>query len=161
MSGWLILLALAIGAIVGYAHGLIAAVLALVGLMIGGVIGFHLAAAISLGSLNWSLLGALVGALGGASLLGRIGHRARERVRIPGLGLADGILGALLGAAVALSVLWLLAPGLTALRVALPNSSAGGANGILGRIERAVGAGIGGTPLPGGGPGRPPAGRHP
>jgi hypothetical protein len=136
MSGWGVLLALGLGAVVGYAYGLIAAVLALLGLILGGGIGFRIAAAITLGSPGWTLLGALAGALGGASLLGRLGRRARARLRIPGLGLADGVLGAVLGAGVALTVLWWLAPGFTALSLSLPRAPAGARPGILTRIEQ-------------------------
>jgi hypothetical protein len=157
MSGWLVLLALGIGAIVGYSYGLIAAALALLGLLIGGVIGFHVANAISLGAPGWAALGALLGAVAGAGILGRVGHRARNRARIPGIGLADGILGAVLGAAVALIILSFTAPILIGLE---QNVAAvqprGGQPGIFTRIEQALGTPGAGAPGagPAGGPAR-------
>ncbi len=158
-SAWLILLALAIGAIVGYSYGLIAAVLALLGLILGAVIGFHITNAISLGSPGWAGLGALLGALAGASMLGRVGHRARARVRIPGLGVVDGILGALLGAGLAIVVLSFTTPIASRLQLNTAAPQAGrGATTILNRIEQTLG--IGPSPRPRGpGPAPQPAGR--
>lgn len=140
MSGWLVLLALGIGAVVGYSFGLIAAALSLLGLAIGGVIGFHIANAIALGSLGWVALGALLGALAGAGMLGRLGRQAKVRARIPGLGLADGILGAVLGAGVALVILGFTTPILTARQQSVTAAQPAGAqSGILTRIEQALG----------------------
>src|SRR5579875_2252898 len=148
MSGWIPLLALAIGALVGYAHGLIAAVLSLLGLFLGGVIGLHIAGAIALGAPGWAALGGLLGALSGASILGRIGRRVRDRTRIPGLGLADGILGAVLGACVALAVLPFASPILASLQHGLPAAR----SGFVTRIEQALGGPAAGPP--GAGPAR-------
>jgi hypothetical protein len=158
MPGWLILLVVAIGAVVGYAYGVITAGLALAGFCFGGLAGWRIASAITLGSPGFGLLGALLGALGGASLLGRVGHRARTRIRIPGVGLLDGILGALLGVVVALALLWLGAP-----FVALAGRGAAGLQalgtrpGIMARFGQALSIGIG--PGAGGPPGAPPPGR--
>jgi hypothetical protein len=129
MSGWLVLLALGIG----------------------GVLGFHIANAISLRAPGWAALGALLGAIAGASSLGRVGHRARNRARIPGIGLADGILGAVLGAGVALLVLWFTTPIFTGVQQSLTaGRSVGGQPGIFTRIEQALG--IPGTGPPSAGP---------
>lgn len=134
--GGLILIVLAVGAIIGYSHGLIAAGLALLGL----IIGYHIATVIALGSPGWGLLGALIGALAGASLLGGIGRRARQHAHIPGLRLADGVLGGALGAGTAIITLWFLAPTFAA--IPLPPAIAPGlaaAQPIVTRIEHALG----------------------
>ena len=115
-------------AVYGYAQGFIIGALSLVGFGIGALLGARLGPLL-LSDRAHSPYAPLFGLLG-AVLAGGIlatgfeglGARLRGALRIPGIGVVDGILGGLLTACVALGVTWIAAavaleaPGTTSLR---------------------------------------------
>jgi uncharacterized membrane protein required for colicin V production len=132
---WIILAFTLLLAAYGWAQGFLVAGLGLAGFVMGAVLGTRLttvvmpAAEPSPYAPLFGLAGAvLVGAVLAVGLEG-LGLRLRHRLRGPGLGLVDGTLGALLAAAVALSVAWvagaaaLQAPGAPELRRAVQRSA--------------------------------------
>jgi S1-C subfamily serine protease len=125
---WVIVALLALFALGGWRRGFIVGALSLAGLVAGAVVGARVGPLLlPEGSHSpYAPLFALAGALllGGllASGLERLGARLRNGLWIPGLGAIDGLLGALLSAAIALGIAWLAGavvlqtPGLRELR---------------------------------------------
>jgi S1-C subfamily serine protease len=111
---WIILLFVSVLAVYGYAQGFLVGVLSLGGFVGGAFLGTRLAPLLlSEGSKSpYAPLFGLAGAIlvGGilASTLEVLGLRVRERIRIPGFGVFDGILGAGLSACVGFGIAWLL-----------------------------------------------------
>jgi len=115
-------------AVLGYQQGFIAGALSLVGFAAGAFIGTRIGPALlhdgssSPYAPAFGLMGAVLGGAVLASGLEGIGMRLRRGVRLPGLGAADGLLGAGLSACVALGIVWvgaalaLQAPGAARLR---------------------------------------------
>jgi S1-C subfamily serine protease len=110
---WIIVALALVAAFSGYAQGFLVGAATLVGfaggLFLGGRVG---AAVVASGSQSpyaplFALLGALLGGLILAMLLERLGHGVRRAIRLPGLGVVDGLGGALLSGAVALGLAWL------------------------------------------------------
>ncbi|MEA2271646.1 MAG: hypothetical protein QOI98_354 [Solirubrobacteraceae bacterium] len=131
---WIILaFALAL-AVLGYQQGFIAGALSLVGFAAGAFIGTRLGPALlhdgssSPYAPAFGLMGAVLGGAVLASGLEGIGLRLRRALRLPGLGAADGFLGAALSACVALGIVWvgsalaLQAPGAASLRHSVQRS---------------------------------------
>jgi S1-C subfamily serine protease len=111
---WIIAAAVVLLALFGWAQGFVSAGLALVGFVIGAWIGTRVGPLIVPGgrSSPWApafgLLGALLaGGLFAAGLEG-IGSRVRRVMRVPGVAMVDGLLGALLTACLGLGIAWLL-----------------------------------------------------
>ncbi len=109
---WVILAATALFAISGYLRGFIAGVLSLAGFVLGAVAGTRVAdALLSSGAASpYAPLFGLLGALGLGAILAfgleGVGIRLRRSLALPFLGILDGVLGALLSAAVALAIAW-------------------------------------------------------
>jgi S1-C subfamily serine protease len=110
---WIIVALTLAAAFAGYAQGFVVGAATLAGfaggLFLGGRLGQLV---ISSGSASpYAPLFALVGALFGGLLLGSLmetlGHGVKRRLRIPGLGVVDGLGGAALSGAVALGLAWL------------------------------------------------------
>jgi uncharacterized membrane protein required for colicin V production len=122
---WLILAATVLFAIFGYLRGFIVGALSLGGFLAGAIAGTRVAdALLSSGAASpYAPVFGLVGALGAGAILAfgleGIGIRLRRGLRLPFLGTLDGVLGALLGAIVALGTAWILG----AVVLALPGSS--------------------------------------
>jgi S1-C subfamily serine protease len=111
---WLILAATLLFALSGYLRGFIVGVLSLGGFLAGAIVGTRLAGALlSSGAASpyapiFGLLGAIsAGAILALGLEG-VAIRLRRSLRLPFLGLLDGVLGALLSATVALGIAWLI-----------------------------------------------------
>ncbi len=132
---WTILGFTALLAALGFLRGFIVGALSLAGFAAGAFLGTRLAPALlSGGSASpyaplFGLLGAL---LGGAVLAGGLeglGLRLRSLVRLPGFGVFDGLLGAVLSVAVALGIVWvagavaLQTPGARVLRTEIQRSA--------------------------------------
>jgi S1-C subfamily serine protease len=131
---WLIAAAVLLFALAGSRRGFVVGALALAGFAGGALLGARLGPALlpegdrSPYAPLFALAGALL--LGGllASSLERLGFRLREALRLPALGALDGLLGALLSAAVALGLAWLAGavvlqtPGLRQLRADVQRS---------------------------------------
>jgi len=138
---WLIAAATLLFAVSGYFRGFIVGALSLAGFVAGAVAGTRLAAALLSGGAAspYSPLFGLIGALGVGALLAvgleGVGIRLRRGIRVPVLGVADGLLGALLSATVALTLAWIL--GVVVL--ALPGTGSLGsdirASAILRRLD--------------------------
>ena len=111
---WIILLFVSLLAVYGYAQGFLVGILSLAGFVGGAFLGTRLTPLLlSEGSRSpYAPLFGLAGAIlvGGilASTLEVFGLRVRERIRIPGFGVLDGVLGAVLSAGVAFGIAWLL-----------------------------------------------------
>jgi S1-C subfamily serine protease len=112
---WIIVAFVVVMAFFGFRRGFIVGVLSVGGFAIGAFIGTRLGPLLlGQGSASpyapaFGLVGAL---LAGAILAGGlegIGWRLRSGLRVPGLGMLDGTLGALLSAAVALGIVWIVA----------------------------------------------------
>ncbi len=112
---WLIVAFAAILALFGFRQGFIVGVLSFGGFILGAFLGTRVAALLlPQGSASpyapaFGLFGAL---LGGAILAGgleSVGLRLRRVLIVPGMGLLDGLLGAILGAAMALGIVWIVA----------------------------------------------------
>lgn len=111
---WIIVGLAALAAVYGYRQGFVVGALSLAGFAAGALLGARLGPMLLHdGSRSpWAPLFGLGGALlvGGllATLLETLGERLRGAVRIPALGVLDGVLGAALLAAVALGVAWIM-----------------------------------------------------
>jgi S1-C subfamily serine protease len=120
---------------VGYRQGFIVGALSFFGFALGAFIGTRLGPLLlPHGSSSpyapaFGLLGALLAGAVLASGLEGVGLRLRRVIRLPGLGVLDGALGALLSVAVALGVVWIIAavaaqiPGENGLREAIQRST--------------------------------------
>lgn len=111
---WLILAATLLFTVAGYFRGFIVGVLSLGGFVGGAVAGTRLADALlaSGAASPYAPLFGLLGALTAGAILAvgleRVGARLRRGLRLPFLGVVDGLLGAALSAAVALGIAWVL-----------------------------------------------------
>jgi S1-C subfamily serine protease len=111
---WLIVAFTVLLAMYGYAQGFIIGALSLVGFGIGAFLGTRLAPLILPGGARsqyaplFGLLGALLAGAVLASGFEGIGARARRFLRLPGLRIIDGVLGAALTASVALGIAWIV-----------------------------------------------------
>jgi S1-C subfamily serine protease len=131
---WIIVALIALFGLAGFRRGFIVGALSLGGLIAGALVGARVGPLLlPEGSHSpYAPLFALAGALllGGllASGLERLGARLRNGLWIPGLGALDGLLGALLSAAIALGLVWLAGavvlqtPGLRDLRADVQRS---------------------------------------
>jgi S1-C subfamily serine protease len=112
---WLIVAFATILAIFGFRQGFIMGVLSFGGFALGAFLGTRVGplllpqGAASPYAPAFGLIGALVAGAIFASGFEGIGLRLRRTLAIPGLGLFDGALGALLGAALALGIVWIAA----------------------------------------------------
>ena len=110
---WIIVALVALFALAGFRRGFIVGALALAGFAAGAVLGARLGPLLLPDGSHspYAPLFALAGALlvGGmlASGLERLGARLRRGLPLPGLGVLDGGLGALLSGALALALAWL------------------------------------------------------
>jgi S1-C subfamily serine protease len=111
---WLIVAFTVLLAMYGYAQGFIVGGLSLLGFGIGAFLGTRLAPLVlpdgshSQYAPLFGLLGALLAGAVLASGLEGIGARARRFLRLPGMRLVDGLLGAALTASVALGIAWIV-----------------------------------------------------
>jgi S1-C subfamily serine protease len=111
---WIIVGLLLLLALFGWAQGFVTGALALVGFAVGAWLGTRLAGIVLPdGSRNpWAPAIGLVGALclgaGFAAGFEGVGSRLRSKLTLPGAGVVDGVLGALLTACVGLGVVWIL-----------------------------------------------------
>src|SRR5919202_1170955 len=132
---WIIVALTLVAAFAGYAQGFVVGAATLVGfgggLFLGGRVGGLL---VESGSQSpyaplFALVGALLGGLVLASLMETVGLGVKRRLRLPGLGVLDGLGGALLSGAVALGLAWLAGavalqtPGMVAFRDEIQRSS--------------------------------------
>jgi S1-C subfamily serine protease len=112
---WIIVAFTAILAAFGFRRGFIVGVLSFAGFAIGAFLGTRLAPLLlSQGSSSpyapaLGLVGALLAGAILASGLEGLGFRLRRALALPGIGALDGLLGAVLGAALALGIVWLVA----------------------------------------------------
>jgi S1-C subfamily serine protease len=132
---WLIAGGTLLFAVSGYVRGFIVGALSLAGFVAGAVIGTRVAGALlPSGSASpyapvFGLFGALTAGAILAGGIGGLGVRLRRAVRIPVVGVVDGVLGALLSAAVALGIAWVLG----VMTLSLP-----GASSLRGAVERSA-----------------------
>src|SRR3954447_21269499 len=111
---WLIVAFTVLLAMYGYAQGFIVGGLSLLGFGIGAFLGTRLAPLVlPAGSHStyaplFGLLGALLAGAVLASGFEGVGARARRFLRLPGMRLVDGLLGAALTASVALGIAWIV-----------------------------------------------------
>jgi S1-C subfamily serine protease len=132
---WIIVAFVAVMALFGFRRGFIVGVLSVGGFALGAFLGTRLGPLLlgqgfaSPYAPAFGLVGALVaGAILAGGLEG-IGWRLRRGLRLPGLGALDGVLGALLSAAVALAIVWIVAavaaqaPGQVQLRAEVQRSA--------------------------------------
>ncbi|HEY1688616.1 MAG TPA: MarP family serine protease [Solirubrobacteraceae bacterium] len=129
---------------VGYRQGFIVGVLSFAGFALGAFIGTRIGPLLlpdgssSPYAPAFGLLGALLAGAVLASGLEGVGLRLRRVLKLPGLWLLDGALGALLSAAIALGIVWIMAavaaqvPGEASLRGAIQRSA------ILGALNDAL-----------------------
>jgi len=132
---WIIVALTLVAAFAGYAQGFVVGAATLAGfaggLFLGGRVGGLL---VESGSQSpyaplFALVGALLGGLILASLMETVGLGVKRRLRLPGLGVLDGLGGALLSGAVALGLAWLAGavalqtPGAVAFRDEIQRSS--------------------------------------
>jgi len=141
---WLIVAFAGILAVFGSRQGFIVGVLSFGGFAIGAFIGTRLGPLLlPQGSSSpyapaFGLIGALLAGAILASGLEGLGFRLRRTLIVPGMGLLDGTLGALLGAALGLGIVWIAAavaaqtPGQDQLRVDIQRSA------ILGELNRVL-----------------------
>src|SRR5689334_10846861 len=110
---WIILGFVVLLALAGMQRGFLVGALSLAGFAGGALLGARVGPLILQDGARspyapiFALAGALL--LGGllASVLERVGARLRGGLRLPGLGAVDGLLGALLSAAVGLALAWI------------------------------------------------------
>jgi uncharacterized membrane protein required for colicin V production len=121
---WLILAATALFAVSGYLRGFIVAALSLVGFTLGAIAGTRIAQlllpagdASPYAPLFGLVAAVLVGALLASGFEG-FGQRLRRALPRRSLGVLDGLGGALLSAAIALGIAWVVG----VILIALPNS---------------------------------------
>ncbi len=111
---WIIVAFVILLAVYGYGQGFIVGVLSLIGFGIGAVIGTRLGPLLLSGGAHsrYAPLFGLLGALLAGGILATgfegIGAVARGVLRFPGLRAIDGLLGAVLTAAVGLAVVWIV-----------------------------------------------------
>jgi S1-C subfamily serine protease len=111
---WLIVAFTMLLAMYGYAQGFIVGLLSLLGFGIGAFLGTRLAPLILPGGSHsqyaplFGLLGALLAGAVLASGFEGLGARVRMVLRLPGLRIIDGVLGAALTASVALGIAWIV-----------------------------------------------------
>jgi S1-C subfamily serine protease len=111
---WLIVAFSVLLAMYGYIQGFIMGVLSLAGFAVGAFLGTRLGPLVLPGGSHsqYAPLFGLVGALLAGAVLASgfegIGARARVLLRLPGLRLVDGVLGAALTASVALGIAWIV-----------------------------------------------------
>ncbi len=132
---WIIVAFVAFLAFSGFRQGFIVGVLSFAGFVIGAFIGTRLGPLLlPQGSSSpyapaFGLIGALVGGAILASGLEGLGFKLRRVLIIPGIGLLDGALGAVLGAALGLGIIWIAAavagqtPGENGLRADIQRSA--------------------------------------
>jgi S1-C subfamily serine protease len=112
---WIIVVFAAVLALFGFRQGFIVGVLSFAGFAIGAFIGTRIGPLLlPRGSSSpyapaFGLVGALLAGAILASGLEGLGFRLKRTLIIPGMGLLDGVLGALLGAALALGIVWIVA----------------------------------------------------
>ena len=112
---WIIVAFAAILACFGFRRGFIVGVLSFGGFAIGAFLGTRLAPLLlNEGSASpyapaLGLVGALLAGAILASGMEGLGFRVRRALIVPGMGALDGLFGALLGAALALGVVWIVA----------------------------------------------------
>jgi S1-C subfamily serine protease len=122
---WLIVAFAALLATFGFRRGFIVGALSFGGFAIGAFLGTRLGPLLlPRGSSSpyapaFGLFGALLAGAILASGLEGVGLRLRRALRVPGVGLLDGVLGAALGAALGLGIVWILA----AVAAQAPNAS--------------------------------------
>lgn len=109
---WIIVALVILLALFGWAQGFVAGALALAGFALGAWIGTRVGALVVPDDSPWGpafgLTGALLAGAALASGFEGLGSRLRGLLRLPGLSLVDGLLGALLTACVGLLVMWVL-----------------------------------------------------
>ncbi|HXD53344.1 MAG TPA: CvpA family protein, partial [Solirubrobacteraceae bacterium] len=132
---WLIVAFAAVLAFFGFRQGFLVGALSFAGFLAGAFLGTRLAPLVlPKGSASpyapaFGLIGAVLGGAILASGLEGLGFRLRRTLILPGLGAADGALGALLGAGLALGIVWILAafaaqtPGARQLRADIQRSA--------------------------------------
>jgi S1-C subfamily serine protease len=132
---WLIVAATALFAVNGYLRGFIVGALSLAGFVAGAIVGTRIAGALlpSGGASPYAPVFGLLGAVTAGAILAigmdGVGTRLRRGLRLPFLGVVDGIAGAALSAAVALGVAWVLGvivlslPGTDTLRIDVQRSA--------------------------------------
>ncbi len=125
---WLIVAATALFAVSGYLRGFIVGALSLIGFVVGAIVGTRIAGALlsAGGASPYAPVFGLLGALAAGTILAMgldgIGVRLRRNLHVPFIGVIDGLAGAVLSAAVALGVVWVLGvivlsvPGASSLR---------------------------------------------
>lgn len=112
---WIIVVFAAILAAFGFRRGFIVGVLSFCGFAIGAFLGTRIAPLLlEQGSSSpyapaFGLVGALLAGAILASGMEGLGFRVRRALVLPGVGALDGLLGALLGAALALGIVWIIA----------------------------------------------------
>jgi S1-C subfamily serine protease len=112
---WIIVAFAAILASFGFRRGFIVGVLSFVGFAIGAFLGTRLGPLLlPQGSASpyapaFGLFGALLAGAILATGMEGLGFRVRRALIVPGLGVLDGLFGAVLGAALALGVVWIVA----------------------------------------------------
>jgi S1-C subfamily serine protease len=112
---WFIVAFVALMAFFGFRRGFIVGVLSVSGFLLGAFLGTRLAPLLlPQGSASpyvpaFGLIGALLAGGILATGLEGVGWRLRRSLHVPGLGLLDGALGALLSAAIGLAVVWIVA----------------------------------------------------
>lgn len=110
---WLIVAFTVVMATIGWRQGFVAGVLALAGFCGGALVGSRLAPSLLTGgsASPYAPLVALVAAIAGGALLAALlegaGFRLRRSLVLPGLSTLDGVLGAVLSAAIALGMAWI------------------------------------------------------
>lgn len=141
---WVIVALVALFALFGWMRGFIVGALSLAGFAVGALVGARVGPLLLPDGSHspYAALFALAGALlvGGllSSVLETVGARLRGVMRLPGLGLLDGALGALLTAALALGLVWvagavvLQTPGIRDLRAQVQQSQ------VLRRLNSAL-----------------------
>jgi len=132
---WIIVAFAAILAAFGFRQGFIVGALSFGGFAIGAFLGTRLGPLLlPQGSASpyapaFGLVGALLGGAIMASGLEGLGFMVRRTLVVPGIGMLDGLLGAVLGAALALGVVWIVAavaaqtPGQGTLRAEIQRSA--------------------------------------
>jgi len=132
---WLIVAFAAVLAFFGFRQGFLVGALSFAGFLAGAFLGTRLAPLVlPKGSASpyapaFGLIGAVLGGAILASGLEGLGFRLRRTLVLPGLGMLDGALGAVLGAAMAFGVVWVAAavagqtPGTRQLRADIQRSA--------------------------------------
>jgi S1-C subfamily serine protease len=132
---WIIVAFALLLAFFGFRQGFVVGVLSFGGFALGAFLGTRLGPLLlPQGSASpyapaFGLLGALLGGAILASGLEGVGFRLRRFMIIPGMGLLDGMLGAVLGVALALGIVWIVAavagqtPGQNQLRADIQRSA--------------------------------------